>query len=196
MTATANTAAQPTERQLRFFNDLAAERGIPAIEHFAPGTTRRQASEAIDGMLALPRVQQPRQPRQQRDDRETVPTPSADTRAGRMLLAGGIEATVTLADGRHCTIEVRTRGRRGNGWTNMAPGEEGARTNVKILGSKVGWINIVDGEWKITLRTRRAEYHTAIQALFEYAAGQPTPGERVQEASRCGRCFRQLTDPV
>lgn len=193
---TASSTAAPTDRQLRFFNTLAAERNIPQIEAFAPGTTRRQASEAIDGMIALPHVNAATSTARSRDG-EQVPTPSPEGRAGRMLLAGGIEATVTFTDGRHCTVEVRTRGRRGNGWTNMAPGEEGARTNIKILGAKVGWVNLVNGEWILTLHTRREEYRTAVLAMFEYAAtGDCAGGERVQEASRCGRCFRSLTDPV
>ena len=80
----------------------------------------------------------------------------------------------------------------------MAPGEEGARTSIKILDQKVGWVNVdADGNWTLTLRTRREEYRRAILAIFEYAAtGDTAGGERVQEASRCGRCFRTLTDPV
>jgi hypothetical protein len=185
----------PTDRQLAFFNRLLVERGAAAIENFAPGTTRREASEAIDGLLATPR---PAAATAEPSGTETLPTPNADHRAGRMLLAGGIEATVTLPDGRHCTVTVRTRGRRGAGWANMAPGEEGARTNISILGRKVGWVNVVNGEWRLTLRTRRDEYRVAVDALFRYAAGRLLADDerRVQEASRCGRCFRTLTDPV
>jgi len=126
-----------------------------------------------------------------------MPAPSTGTRAGRMLLAGGIEATVTLADGRHATVSIRTRKRSGRGWTNAALGEQDSRTNVSILGQRIGWVTVdADGRVLLTLRTRRQEYVTAVTAVFEYAAGLPTPGERVQEASRCGRCFRTLTDPV
>jgi hypothetical protein len=52
-TATRRRAAtaEPTAKQLSFFNTLLAERGIDTIEAFAPGTTRRQASAAISDLL-------------------------------------------------------------------------------------------------------------------------------------------------
>jgi hypothetical protein len=77
-----------------------------------------------------------------------------------MLQAGGIEATVTLADGRHVTLSVRTRVRsvRGSGYANASPTDDGARSTIKVQGIRIGWINVNNGEWTVTLRTRREEY--------------------------------------
>jgi hypothetical protein len=56
MTAVATRTDEPTAKQLAFFNVLAAERGLPTIEAFADGTTRRDASAAIDGLKNMPRA--------------------------------------------------------------------------------------------------------------------------------------------
>src|SRR3954470_12617055 len=52
MSATVTTYG-PTEKQVSFYNVLAAERGLPTIEAFAEGTTRKQASKAIDALMAI-----------------------------------------------------------------------------------------------------------------------------------------------
>lgn len=199
---TARRLVSPSTRQQDFLRTLIAERNsetlVPVIGEVSAALAGQEMwSDLIDRVMALPRATASAAPAPSRSDATQVDTPSAGTRAGRMLLAGGIEATTTLPDGRHATVTVRTRKRSGRGWANGAPGEEGARTTVSILGSKVGWINLVDGRWMLTLRTRNADYRTAILAVFEYAAsGQCAGDEYVQEASRCGRCFRTLTDPV
>lgn len=196
----------PTTRQINFIQSLATERGSEALRVAIANAagrptalqnlTSREASAVIERLLVAPRTDRSAAPAA-RQDGEAMPAPSTGTRAGRMLLAGGIEATVTLADGRHATVSIRTRKRSGRGWTNAALGEQDSRTNVSILGQRIGWVTVdADGRVLLTLRTRRQEYVTAVTAVFEYAAGLPTPGERVQEASRCGRCFRTLTDPV
>jgi hypothetical protein len=191
---TARQTIAPSDRQVSFYNTLAAERNLPTIEAFAPGTSRRDASAAIEQLMAIPRPSRetaaPSEP-----TGEPMAFPSADNRAGRMLRAGSIEATVTLADGRHATVTVRTRKRSGRGWTNGALGEDGARTTISILGQRVGWINVDGDRLDVTIRTRRSDFATAIREVIAYAAGQAT-NYRVQEASRCGRCFRVLTDPV
>jgi hypothetical protein len=188
---------QPTDRQLRFYNALAAERGLPTIEAFDEHATRRDASQAIEHLIE--RVPVPRRAEATPASRpadDLLPTPSRGTRAGRMLNAGGIDATVTLPSGEHCTVQIRTRRPQGRGWTNAHPTEDGARTNISILGRRVGWLNVsADGRWALTLRTRRSDYRAAVEAIFQYAA-TGTSDLRVQEASRCGRCFRTLTDPV
>ena len=196
----------PTTRQINFIQSLATERGSEALRVAIANAagrptalqnlTSREASAVIERLLVAPRTDRSAAPAA-RQDGEAMPAPSTGTRAGRMLLAGGIEATVTLADGRHATVSIRTRKRSGRGWTNAALGEQDSRTNVSILGQRIGWVTVdASGRVLLTLRTRRQEYVTAVTAVFEYAAGLPTPGERVQEASRCGRCFRTLTDPV
>lgn len=177
------------ERSDESLAPLAAE-----LETFVVSGTIR--SDLIDRLIAIPAAGAASR---RGGGGSSVPTPSGLTRAGRMLLAGGVEATATLADGRHVTVRIRTRKRSGRGWANAAPREEGARTSVSILGSRVGWVNVdADGRWGLTLRTRRAEYVDAIRAIFEYASGVERGADaiRVQEASRCGRCFRTLTDPL
>lgn len=202
-----------TDRQRRFIAALVEERG--GIESLrdplatsaalaANGTlTSRDASSAIERLLAMPRTRG--------SDRrapignvapaggEQVPAPSTGTRAGRMLLAGGVEATATMRNGEHVTVSIRTRKRSGRGWANASLGEQDSRTSISVLGSKVGWLNVDEtGRLLLTLRTRREEFAEAIRSIFEHAAGttlRPTV-TRVQEASRCGRCFLTLTDPV
>jgi len=190
------TFTAPTDRQVSFYNTLAAERGLPTIESFAPGISRREASAAIDTLMAQPRTAPASQPSQ--SDGEAFAAPHEAHRAGRMLANGGIEATATLADGRHVTVTIRTRKRSGRGWANGFPGEEGSRTNVKILGQRVGWITVdANGVWHLTLRTRNEAFVAAVHGVLNYCARLPLGSvKRVQEASRCGRCFRTLTDPV
>jgi hypothetical protein len=119
-----------------------------------------------------------------------------------MLAAGGIEATVTTPSGEHVTIRVNTIRRSGSGWANCAPTDDNARTNIKVLGGKVGWVNVervsaTTYRWVLTLTTRDEQIKDAVRALFNYCGGAPADtGYRVQEASRCGRCLRTLTDPV
>lgn len=200
-----STLRPATERQRNFIRTLIAERTGESLAPLAAeietfvirGVIRR---DFIDRLMAIPRQANSAtvNGRDQRRDGEPVPSPSTGTRAGRMLLAGGIEATATLADGRHVTVQIRTRKRSGRGWTNAALGEQDSRTSVSILGSKVGWLNVEGGCVLLTLRTRREEYRAAVLAVLHYAAAGLLPGgvDRVQEASRCGRCFRTLTDPV
>lgn len=199
-----------TDRQMNFLRSLAADRVTPrdpagttvALALAGQTIASRDASAAIEALLASPRraatpgVARPSTAPGSDRDAVAIMTPKASTRAGRMLLAGGIEATVTLPSGLHVTINVRTRARTGRGWTNAAPQEQGARTTVKVLGQRVGWINVdADGNWTMTVRTRRDDVRQALAALFAYCAGSES-GCRVQEASRCGRCMRTLTDPV
>lgn len=190
-----------TERQQNFLRSLVAERDAATLARIAPQIHAALAgelmeSDLIDRVMALPRASAvPTATRS--GEGEEVETPRAETRAGRMLLAGGIEATTTLADGRHVTVRIRTRARVGRGWGNAAPTDEGARTSITILGQRVGWMNVRDGRWFLTLRSRREEYRTAIHAIFEYAAtGQTAGREEVREATRCGRCMLPLTDPI
>lgn len=193
-----------SERQRNFIRTLMAERTSASLAPLASeietftirGEIRR---DFIDRLMAIPRSNGATAGTTQQGIGEPVPAPSTGTRAGRMLLAGGIEATATLANGEHVTVSIRTRKRSGRGWANAALGEQDSRTSISVLGSKVGWLNVDEtGRLLLTLRTRREEFAEAIRSIFEYAAGttlRPTV-TRVQEASRCGRCFLTLTDPV
>lgn len=188
-----------TARQQAFIASLAAERDHAdqtAVAHAAEGMlSSRDASLLIDRLSAAPRRAAATPAA---DDSVAVPRPSEGNRAGRMLAAGGIDATVTLPTGEHVTLTIRTRRRSGRGWTNASPGEPTARTTVTALGRRVGWLNVDgDGFWRLTLRTRNANVQAALGALFTHAAGGWS-GDlgRVQVADRCGRCMRALTDPV
>lgn len=208
----ATTTRPVTPAQQRFVASLAAERTLDErqrnlVTSAAQGTlSAATTSSLIDELLAAPRQATVTGVRATANvgnqDGVRIASPTAQSRAGRMLGAGGVEATVTLDDGRHVTLSIRTRARVGRGWTNANPTDEGARTTIKVHGNRVGWINVTDAagghEWQLTLRTRRPEYVTAVNAVLAYAAGLalPTGAKRVQEASRCGRCFRTLTDPV
>jgi hypothetical protein len=215
MTSTTRTRSrtprQASPAQTRYLRVLIGERTQDALAPFAEEIETAlhgglMAPDLIDRVIAIPRL--PRGTAGTPSSSRTTVTanedeytwiPQPDNRAGRMLLAGGIEATVTVASGEHVTIRIRTRVQNGTstGWRNCAPGDPGARTTIKILDRKVGWINVegAAAAWKLTLRTRNTEYIAAIRALFESAAGV-TPAYRVQVADRCGRCFRTLTDPV
>jgi hypothetical protein len=193
----ATTASRPASpRQISYLRSLVTERNLLAtstpLAHEVSAVLNGGpiARDLIDRVMAVPRATT-----RTESSGELLTTPTDVTRAGRMLLAGGIEATVTLPDERHVTINIRTRARSGRGWRNASPTEDGARTNISVLGSKVGWINVVDGRWHVTLRTRNEGIRNAVFALFNYA-GSGLSDLRVQEASRCGRCMRTLTDPV
>jgi hypothetical protein len=196
MPATHTTTRPLSPRQARFIASLAAERVVPetmgdAVRRADAGVLPiHAASELITTLLDAPR-------NDVAADAEVMVTPSDQTRAGRMLNAGGVEATVTLINGEHVTLQVRSRKPQGRGWTNCAPTDEGARITLRAFGNKVGWVNVVGGAWKVTLRSRNLAVRQAVHALFEYANnGQTAGAERVQESSRCGRCMRTLTDPV
>lgn len=202
MPATATNLRPATDRQQNFIRTLVRERTSEALSPLMSEigdalTGQPVRRDLIDRLLLIPALRAGTLPVRSASVTQAIEQPSSGTRAGRMLLAGGIEATVTLANGEHVTVKVRTRKRSGRGWANGAPGEEGARTTIKVLDQRVGWVNLDGGTWTLTLRTRSAEYRQAILAVFEYAATGKTAGhERVQEATRCGRCFQQLTDPV
>lgn len=201
MPATYRTAAAPTSRQISYIQAMRAERGLEPLANIALPLTRNGASQMIETLLNMPRTPRPtRSAPTDSQDGEAIPTPSVATRAGRMLLAGGIEATVTLPNGQHVTFRITSRHRVGRGWANCAPTDEGAYTNIKVLGQRIGWINVTETGWKLTFRTGQVHIKDAARALFGYASrgrGDTDWGAyRVQEASRCGRCLRALTDPV
>src|SRR4051794_40372021 len=129
----------------------------------------RDASRLIDQLTAI-RVERRSTPAADapQDGAVDMAAPALDTRAGRMLAAGSIEATVTLLDGRHVTVTIRTRTRSGRGHTNADLGADGSRTTIKVLGSTVGWIGRFGDQYRLTLRTRRSEYATAINAVLLY----------------------------
>lgn len=90
------TATEATDAQVRFYNVLAAERGLPTIEKFAPGTTTRQASAAIDEVKAMPR-QRTAGPQQQERTGVTVPDGRyAITRTAALAGLPGDDTTIFI----------------------------------------------------------------------------------------------------
>lgn len=189
-----------TARQIAFINDLRQERGMEPLD--ADTAARLTGGRTGSASRAITELQESAGARPAaaatfgRGTGTAVPAPSNANRAGRMLNGGGIDATVTLPSGDHVTLLISTRVPRGRGWANGAPGDEGARTKIKVLGVRVGWVDVENGRWTVTLRTSNTNIRDAVGALFAHAADQAEPGFRVQEASRCGRCRRLLTDPV
>lgn len=205
-----------TPAQMNYIAALLGERDLTAVNaqqrlaieaHRAGVLNISAASALINTLSALPRLHAPvgRATEAQRihGNTEQVATPSFKTRAGRMLQAGGIEASITMPDGQHVTVRVSSRAPRGRGWANCGPSDLNARVNITVLGRKVGWLNVdaLTGGWFVTFRTRNVAVKDAIRVMFNYAAGNVDEtgnmgAYRVQEANRCGRCFRTLTDPV
>jgi hypothetical protein len=183
-------------RQSAFIDRLVAERSAETLAPFEVELARYRGTREIRRDLIDRLMATPRQTAAPTESAVAVPGPSERVRAGRMLRAGSIEATVTLPNGDHVTVTIRTRKRSGRGWTNGALGD--GRTSITVLGRKVGWVEGDALAPRVVFRTRRDELVTAINAVFAYAADAPLPAsaKRVQEASRCGRCFRVLTDPV
>lgn len=207
------SARQPrpaTVPQLNFIRSLVVERDtaalMPIVREIEDAEQGRPiAADLIDRIIAIPRSGARTSSAAPTADGESVATPTADNRAGRMLLAGGIEATVTMPNGEHVTVKIRTRARTQRGWRNASPGEQGvgsiARTNIEILGRKVGWVNVTESGWVVSFRTRNVAFKDAVRVLFQHAANRRDElggmgGYRVQEATRCGRCMLPLTDPV
>jgi hypothetical protein len=127
-------------------------------------------------------------------------TPDTGTRAGRMLTAGRLTATVTSErTGQHVTIELVAK-RKLDGWKG-APLAEATHVFITVpspegWGDKVGTYNPGSQRLYEADGADPARVFAALQVMA-YASGQPThPQARVLEASRCGRCGRELTDPV
>lgn len=184
-----------TSRQMNMIATLATERT------FTPdGEIATQIAEAASGILNIALASSLidnllTAPRRSAQGSEALPLPQPTTRAGRMMAAGVIEATVTLPNGQHVTVKASSRKRVGAGWRYCPVTDPFAKVNLSVLGTKVGWMN---PGWTVTWRTSNVAYKDAVRALMSYAAGNlaTSGGYRVQEASRCGRCFRSLTDPI
>jgi hypothetical protein len=132
-----------------------------------------------------------------------LPVPQETTRAGRMLIAGGITATVTAPGGEHVTIRVKTRRRASNGrWARAGLLDSGVRTFVDLgHDGAIRAGEIIDGFRIRWSRSVSPEARLAVVALFA-SAGHPdnrpayeNAGWAFQVADRCGRCGRELTDP-
>lgn len=124
------------------------------------------------------------------------------TRAGRMLAAGNVSVTFrSAATGQHITIRAKCRKPdENNKWVNC-PLAEAKVVFLSVPNAGGGWDDKVG---KVTRakgfvadpNTDRAREFCARQ-LLAYVQGKDMPnGLEALEESRCGKCWRQLTDPV
>lgn len=144
-----------------------------------------------------------------------LPVPSDATRPGRMLLAGGIKATVTLPDREHVTLHVRARRRNPSNarWENCGLADRGALAKVRAgrSGTVIGTIYpVLDSANPANLRSVLGvsvvyrsgvseAVKNAVYQLFRLASGDGGgwyEGYLCVVADRCGRCGRELTDPI
>lgn len=123
------------------------------------------------------------------------------TRAGRMMSAGRVTVTFTSPHtGEHITVAAKSRKPDENGkWVGCPLAE--AKVVFFSVPNQTGWDDKVG---KFTRAGGFTPDHNADPArvfcakqLVKFVAGEPTaPGLECREESRCGRCGRQLTDPV
>ena len=122
-------------------------------------------------------------------------------RAARMLEQGRVTVTFRSPTGRHVTLRARCR----------APQEDGRWVTCSLEEAKVVFFEVPSGGagWsdKVARVTRRGGLVLDVgtddarawcaRQLLRFLAGQPLPeGLEVWEESCCGRCGRELTDPV
>ncbi len=123
-----------------------------------------------------------------------------DNRAARMLSAGRVTVTFRSPSGQHITILAKARGTNDAGkWiaTPLAeakviffevPNDEGWNDKVGKYTRSRGFVADANAD--------DARAYCAKQ-LLAYVTGQRTaPGLEIAEEERCGKCGRQLTDPV
>lgn len=124
-----------------------------------------------------------------------------NTRAGRQLSAGQVTVTFTSPKtGEHITIRAKALAKdENNKWKPANPAEALFISfdvpNDTGFGDKVAKITRRAG-FVADPQADKARVFCA-QQLLRFVAGQPlATGLVAQEAERCGKCGRQLTDPV
>jgi hypothetical protein len=128
-------------------------------------------------------------------------SPSADLRAGVMLLAGNLTATVkSLRSGDHITIKVVCKSKSDSGWRKA--GYEEATHVFLSVPSAGGWSDKIGTYYPKTGRlfpvwnADPARVWAAKAVLLAACGEVPHRQAEITVADRCGRCGRQLTDPV
>lgn len=130
-----------------------------------------------------------------------------DTRAGRMLAAGNVVVTVkSLKTGEHITVKLASRLKndsgRGKKWQPAGPDEATHIFASVRSADRAGWDDKIG-----TYYPRNGRFYEdnnadparvwAAAAVFQWLNGDAEEKNATyQESNECGRCGRQLTDPV
>lgn len=122
--------------------------------------------------------------------------PSLETRAGRMMAAGRVKITIkSLKTGAHLTLAFRGWKKEGNEW-KMVPFSEATNISIKDASKiKLGTFYPQRGTFYLATQNTALLYALA-QAVLFINGEATTPQAEISEANECGRCGRQLTDPV
>lgn len=121
-------------------------------------------------------------------------------RAARMLEAGRVTVTFTSPSGQHITITAKCRANVDGKWQAVSL----ANATVMFFEVPNHDRGFNDRVGKLTGRNGFTPDRNAdparvycAKALLAYVAGKPTaPSLEIKEEDRCGKCGRQLTDPV
>jgi hypothetical protein len=123
------------------------------------------------------------------------------TRAGRMMEAGRVTVTFTSPHtGEHVTILAKARGKDENDQWVSTPLADALVVFFEVPNSQ-GWNDKVGKATRSKgfvpdARADAARTFCARQ-LLRFVAGEPlAAGLTAQESDHCGRCGRELTDPV
>ena len=127
--------------------------------------------------------------------------PSDEIREGNMLLAGNLTMTVTsLKTGDHITVKCACKRKSNSGWERSGYAEA---THVFLsVPSAGGWPDKIGTYYPKTGRlypaadADPARVWAAQRVLLAACGVTPHPQTELLTADRCGRCGRQLTDPI
>lgn len=133
----------------------------------------------------------------------TVPMPSGDTRLGRMLAAGRLTATMrSKASGNHITLTFQSKAKIDDRWQSV-PFYQATHVFISQGGGgfnsvKVGTLYPKKGDLYLNAGFDTAPWLYAItHTLLAAQTGDvDTEQYEIQEASRCGHCGKELTDPI
>lgn len=124
-------------------------------------------------------------------------TPDQTTRMGRMLAAGTVTVTVTSAKtGKHISVRIDCC-RRTDRWERV-PFAQASHVfiNEEPQGTRIGTFYPRDGVWRPARGFVDPALDWAATHSLRAAMGDAAPQARFQESNQCGRCRRDLSDPV
>lgn len=131
---------------------------------------------------------------------ETPIRPDTNTRAGRMMAAGRVKITLrSKASGEHLTISFEAARKDAGKW-NRHPLEQATHVFIKESPApfgqgKIGTFYPATG--KTFLVTENKTFIWAMAAAIHFInQGQTNPQADIAEENECGKCSRELTDPV